>query len=308
MPEVYRRRRPYARHRNVRHHLDPGRRPSEEPHRPLNRRAPAENAVFPPVPDYHRESMGLEAQCTVRVGRKSASGNALLEAEALVFRGDFKLLIPFDKIKEVVIEGETLVIRTDEQEARFELGAAVAERWLRKIREPKGLFEKLELGPQSRVAVVDVPDAPFLAALREHTSSIAEGRVPEGAQIIFFGAEAREALRKIPLLRARMAHNGALWVIRPKGSKAISEADVLETLRGAGLVDTKVVAFSRTHTAHKSVIPLELRGKAVPRRPILSLPPDGPMEGSAKKKSAVPSRSEGPRKVAKKSGATRKRG
>ncbi|HEV3189516.1 MAG TPA: hypothetical protein VGY54_03415 [Polyangiaceae bacterium] len=264
--------------------------------------------MLSPVPDYHRKSMGLEAQCTVRVGRKMASGNALLEAEALVFRGDFRLLIPFDKIKDVAIDGETLIVRTDEQEVRFELGAAAAERWLRKIREPKGLLEKLELGPQSRVAVVDVPDAPFLAALRENTSSIAEGRVPEGAQIIFFGAEAREALRKIPLLRARMAHNGALWVIRPKGSKAISEADVLETLRGAGLVDTKVVAFSRTHTAHKSVIPLELRGKAMPRRPVLSLPPDGPSEGGAKKKSAAPSRSDGPRKAAKKSGAARKRG
>src|SRR5260370_35584732 len=209
MPEVYRRRRPYARHRSVRHSPGPGGRPAREAHPPPNRGSPAENAVFPPVPDYHRESMGLEAQCTVRVGRKSASGNALLEAEALVFRGDFKLLIPFDKIKEVVIEGETLVIRTDEQEARFELGAAVAERWLRKIREPKGLFAKLELGPQSQGAVVDVPDAPFLAALREHTSSVDEGGVPQGAQIIFFGAEGRDALRKIPLLRARMAHNGA---------------------------------------------------------------------------------------------------
>jgi hypothetical protein len=252
--------------------------------------------------------MGLEAHCTVRIGRKSASGNALLEAEALVFRGDFRLLIPFDEIKDVAIEGEELIVRTDEQEARLELGAAVAERWLRKIREPKGLFEKLELGPQSRVAVVDVHDAPFLAGLRELTSNIAEGRVPQGAQTIFFGADGLDALRKIPLLRARMADSGALWIIRPKGSKTISESDVLETLRGAGLVDTKVVAFSRTHTAHKSVIPVELRGKAVPRRPIVSLPPDGPFEGGTKKKIAAARGSDEPRKVAKKSGAARKRG
>jgi hypothetical protein len=261
--------------------------------------------VFPRTPDYHRKLMGLEAHCMVRVGRKSASGDVLLETEALVFRGDFRLVIPLDKIKEVAIHGEELVVRTDDQEARFELGAAVAERWLRKIREPKGLFEKLELEPQSRVAVVDVPDAPFLVALRQHTSNIAEGRVPQGAQIIFFGADGPDALRKIPLLRARMADNGALWIIRPKGSKAISESDVLATVRGAGLVDTKVVAFSRTHTAHKSVIPVELRGKAVPRRPILSLPPDGPIQVAAKKKSSPPRGSE-EQKAAKKSGAARK--
>ena len=189
------------------------------------------NAVTPSPRDYHSRVMGLEAECTVRVGRKASVGKALLEGETLVFRGDFRLDIPFDRMKDVAVDGGALVVRTDENEARLELGAPMADRWARLIKEPKGLFEKLEIGPQSRVAVVDVRDALFLTALRERAASVVEGRVPGGSPIIFFGAETRDALRKIHLLRARLVDTGVLWIVRPKGSKAISEADVFEALR-----------------------------------------------------------------------------
>jgi hypothetical protein len=231
--------------------------------------------------------MGLEAECTVRVGRKTSLGKAQLEGEALVFRGDFRLEIPFDAIRSAKADGPELIVSTAEQEARFELGAHVAERWARLITEPKGLFEKLDVNADSRVAVVDVIDSLFITALRERTAHVAEGRVPEGAPIIFFGAETRDALRKIQLLRARMIDTGTLWVIRPKGSKTITEADVFETIRSAGLTDTKVVSFSKTHTAHKCVIPVELRGKpAPPRPPILSIPPPPSMIAAMKKAAA----------------------
>jgi hypothetical protein len=238
--------------------------------------------------------MGLEAECTVRVGRKASVGKALLEGETLVFRGDFRLDIPFDRMKDVAVDGGALVVKTDDNETRLELGAPMADRWARLIKEPKGLFEKLEVGPQSRVAVVDVRDTLFLTALRERAASVAEGRVPGGAPIIFFGAETRDALRKIHLLRARLVDTGVLWIVRPKGSKAISEADVFDALRTAGLVDTKVVAFSKTHTAHKAMIPVEMRGQAVRRPPIVSLPPPPP--GTVIAKPAGPAKPKAPAK------------
>jgi|CZKU01.1.fsa_nt_gi hypothetical protein len=219
--------------------------------------------------------MGLEAECNARVGKRTSAGKALLETERLIFQGEFRLDIPFDQMKSVTVDGAALVLRTDDGETRLELGAPLADRWSRLIKEPKGLFEKLEVGPESRVAVVDVRDTLFLTALRERTASVAEGRVPEGAPLIFFGADTRDALRKVQLLRARLIDTGALWIVRPKGSKAISEADVFEAFRTAGLVDTKVVAFSKTHTAHKAVIPVEMRGR-VRRPPVFSLPPPPP--------------------------------
>jgi hypothetical protein len=197
-----------------------------------------------------------------------------------------RLDIPFGQMRDVGVDGESLVVRTDEHEARFELTEPIAERWARLIKEPKGLFEKLELGPDAKVAVVDVQDPIFLMALRERTAEVVEGRVPQGASTIFFGVDSREALRKLPLLRARIVDSGVIWVIRAKGTggtggtggaKAVAEADVFAALRDAGLVDTKVVALSRTHTAHKAVVPLELRGQGLRRRPpIVSLPPGPP--------------------------------
>jgi hypothetical protein len=233
--------------------------------------------------------MGLEAECTVRVGRTTSQGRALLEGDRLIFRGKPGLDLAFDAMRGVSVDGDALVVKTADQEVRFELGAALAARWARLIKEPKDLFEKLEVKPESRVAAVDVTDSLFLTALRERTAAVAEGRVPEGAPIIFFGAETRDALRKVQLLRARMTDTSVLWIVRPKGSKAISESDVFEAAKGAGLVDTKVVAFSKTHTAHKCVVPLEQRGQATRRRPpVLTIPPSAP--AIEPKKTAAPKR------------------
>jgi hypothetical protein len=237
------------------------------------------------------DAMGLEAECTVRVGRKASLGRAQLEGETLLFRGDFRLEIPFERMREIAVDGEALVVTADD-EARFELGAQVAERWMKLIKQPRGLFEKLEVGSQSRLAVVDINDSLFLSALRERSVGLAEGRVPEGAAVIFFGAETREALKKIGLLRARMVETGTLWIVRPKGGKGISEADVLEATRDAGLVETKVVAFSKTHTAHKCVVPVEMRGQVRRRPPIVTIPPSAPVlaagELAAKAKGGAP--------------------
>ncbi len=56
-------------------------------------------------------------------------------------------------------------------------------------------------------------------------------------------------------LKKSLKPDGALWVIRPKGSAAISESEVMSAGKRAGLVDVKVVSFSATHTAEKFVIP-----------------------------------------------------
>jgi hypothetical protein len=241
----------------------------------------ARNAAFDGGAVYDGEAMGIEAECTVRVGRKTSAGTAQLEGETLSFHGDFRVSIPFDRMREVAVDGDALVVTADE-EVRFELGAPVAARWMRLIKQPRGLFEKMEVGPQSRVAVVDIADSLFVAGLRERAASVAEGRAPEGAAIIVFGAETREALRRVPLLRARMVDTGALWIVRPKASKAISEADILEATREAGLAEAKVVAFSRTHSAHKCIVPLEMRGQVRRRPPILTIPPSAPMLGGLK--------------------------
>ena len=62
-------------------------------------------------------------------------------------------------------------------------------------------------------------------------------------------------------MKRALKQNGALWIIRPKGSHAITESEVMEAGKRAGLVDVKVVSFSLTHTAEKFVIPRNARDR-----------------------------------------------
>jgi hypothetical protein len=105
-----------------------------------------------------------------------------------------------------------------------------------------------------------------------------------------------------------MIDTGVLWVVRPKGSKDIGETDVFEAIRALGLVDTKVVAFSKTHTAHKCVIPVDQRGVVRRRAPIVSIPPSAPElrpKPTKKSASSAPGKASKPSKPpAKKQPAT----
>jgi len=73
------------------------------------------------------------------------------------------------------------------------------------------------------------------------------------ADQIYLAAETGKDLRKIASLRKTMRRDGSLWVVRPKGVKAITEAGTQQAGLDAGLVDVKVVSFSPTHTAEKFV-------------------------------------------------------
>ncbi len=202
--------------------------------------------------------MGQEAQCTVRFGRKVARGKALLEHNALIFRGDLQLVIPFKEITTVTAVRGALRVTFSGGTATFQLGP-LAERWAERIRAPKSLVGKLGVKPGARVAVLGVADAAFRRQLRERTADIAIGRPRPGSDLIFLLAERKNALRRLRTLRSRLKPNGALWVVAPKGRGEVREADVLAAGKPAGLVDVKVVAFSETHTAHKFVIPVAQR-------------------------------------------------
>jgi hypothetical protein len=51
--------------------------------------------------------MGNELKCTVRFGKEASEGKALLETSEVLFRGDFRLKIPFASIKSAkAVDGE----------------------------------------------------------------------------------------------------------------------------------------------------------------------------------------------------------
>ncbi|MGH9601974.1 MAG: hypothetical protein ACRD24_06245 [Terriglobales bacterium] len=202
--------------------------------------------------------MGQEVICKASVGGKTSRGKARLESEELVFRGDFRIAIPFRKIRSLQSRDGKLSVQIPAGEATFDLGPQ-AEKWAEKIRNPKSLLDKLGVKPESKVVILGVRDAEFLKQLKPRLTKPAATRLAASADIIFFAAESREALKQLSRVKKFLQPAGAIWVVRPKGTPAIKDVDVIAAGKAAGLVDVKVAAFSPTHTAEKLVIPLKQR-------------------------------------------------
>jgi hypothetical protein len=202
--------------------------------------------------------MGNELKCLVHFGKQRGEGRALLETSEIIFRGGFRLKIPFATIKSAkAVDGE-LRLQTAKGLAVFHLGAA-AEKWCDKILHPKSRIEKLGVKPNAKVSLLGKFDAEFLHEVSSLTKSVNQGKVAPDADWIFFSADSKAELAATSKIAKSMQGATALWIVYPKGLKHITENDVLATGRKTGLKDVKVVGFSGTHTALKFVVPLVSR-------------------------------------------------
>src|SRR5208282_2524616 len=208
--------------------------------------------------------MGQQVETRALVGARVHQGTAMLEADYLLFRATGAkekapgVKVLFRDILSMKAGDGWLRIRHAGGMLDLELGAR-AESWAEKIRSPKSRLQKLGVTESARVSLVGAVDEEFRKELRARGCDIAEGTPSRGAALIFFGAESRADLARVKTLAKRLAPDGALWVIYPKGQKLITQNDVLATGRAAELTDLKVVSFSPTHTALKFVIPLAKR-------------------------------------------------
>jgi hypothetical protein len=203
--------------------------------------------------------MGLEATCTASTGSRSSEGTAHLDSTELRFAGTFALRIPFGSITGVEATGGALRVQHADGLATFALGSA-AQKWALKIRYPRGRLDKLGIEPDSIVSVLGVDDKAFHDELAGRTTTVSVGRTRKRSTIIIFGARDTAALDRLASLRESMATDGAIWVIWPKGQKALREDDVRRAARATGLVDVKVMSFSDTLSGLKLVIPVAQRG------------------------------------------------
>ena len=202
--------------------------------------------------------MGAHIDCTVRFGDRVSKGKALLESEALIFRGEFRLSIAFKGLTSVVADNGELRLTAPEGTAIFELGP-LAEKWAFKIRHPKSLLDKLGIDPDSQIALVGLRDASFRKQVRERTRHVAIGPPKTELDSILLEVKAKEDLKKLERLQSFLKRDGSIWVVWPKGREELKESDIMAAAKEAGLVDTKVVKFSETHSALKLVIPRSRR-------------------------------------------------
>ena len=206
--------------------------------------------------------MGLEAKCSLRVGRDTFAGAAHLNTDRVEFRGETRLDLPFAAIKSADV-GPGGALKITHPGGFVTLGLpdrATAEKWALKIRYPKSLIDKLGVKPDSRVALLGVTDPDFLAQLQERLSAPPTQKAAGALDFIFYAADSAAELTKLKSLKTRLQPAGAIWVVSLKGKAAtIKDTDVMKAARAAGLVDNKVCGFSATHTALKLVIPRAAR-------------------------------------------------
>lgn len=198
--------------------------------------------------------MGLESPCVAVIDGKRFDGKLLLEGDELVLRGGEKpLKYKVSSLKKLTANNSRLSATTKGVDVCFQIEGDAAK-WLKKIQNSPTRESKLGIKAGTKVFLSGEFEDEFVNAAKPHVTSD-----PKEADLLLLSAKRRADLKKAKPLKAKMNPAAAIWIIYPKGIKAIREIDVLETLRSFGLKDVKVMSFSPTHTGLKFVIPLSER-------------------------------------------------
>jgi hypothetical protein len=168
-----------------------------------------------------------------------SDGKLLWEPPKLIFRGAVRGIFQGHALRDLRVEGDDLVLSDG---TRFTLEPGQADRWLHAIQNPPGRLDKLGVKPGQTVVVEGIDDAEFL------------DEAYEDIDLLFLGVEDLADFDQLEDLAGGLAAKGALWIVAQKGKGApLKDAEILAAARERGLVDTKVCAFSKTHTALRFV-------------------------------------------------------
>ena len=110
--------------------------------------------------------MGQEIKCRVDFSGQSSEGKALLETSEIIFRGAFRLKIPFQAITALDASKGRLSVLYPDGHAVFHIGKA-ADKWADKIRHPPSRLDKLGVKPGTKVHLIGRHDDDFRRELTE---------------------------------------------------------------------------------------------------------------------------------------------
>jgi hypothetical protein len=185
--------------------------------------------------------MGQEIKCRVDFAGESSDGKALLETNELIFRGAFRLKIPFQAITALEASQGRMSVDYPDGQAVFHIGKA-AEKWADKIRNPPSRLDKLGVKPGTKVHLIGRHDQDFRRELTQR-GAVSSAKMPD---LVFLSVKEKDQLVELAYLK-----EAPVWIIYPKGIQTITEGQVIAAGRAAGFIDVKVCGFSATHTALK---------------------------------------------------------
>ena len=177
-----------------------------------------------------------------------SDGKLLWEPPKLIFRGAVRGIFQGHALRDLKVEGADLVL-TDG--TRFTLEPGQAEKWLHAIQNPPSRLDKLGVKPGQTVVVAGLDDAEFLAELSDRVEPV---EAYEDIDLLFLGVEDLADFDQLEDLIGGLGPKGAIWIVAQKGRGApLKDTEILAAAREQGLVDTKVCAFSKSHTALRFV-------------------------------------------------------
>jgi catalase (peroxidase I) len=132
-------------------------------------------------------------------------------------------------------------------------------KWAERIRSPKSLADKLGVKAGMQVAVLGVEDEAVLRDLDTRGATVVAGKVPLGTALVLWRVTQPSQLAKLTSIVKKIARNGAIWAVHPRGDVSVADTVIFAAAKDAGLTYTKVVRFSDTDTAEKLVIPVAAR-------------------------------------------------
>lgn len=177
-----------------------------------------------------------------------SEGKLLWEPPKLIFRGAVRGIYQGHALRNLRTEGDDLVLSDG---TRFTLEPGQAEKWLHAIQNPPTRLDKLGVKPGMTVVVDGVEDEDFIAELE---TRVELREAEEGIDLLFLAVEDLADFDRLEDWRGALAAKGAVWIVAQKGKGApLKDVEILEVVRGLGFVDTKVCAFSQSHTALRFV-------------------------------------------------------
>jgi hypothetical protein len=205
--------------------------------------------------------VGQEIETTLRWDGRIIEGKALLETDSLIFRGGASVTVPFAEMWSVEANAGWLELKTARGLLLLELGAK-AETWKEKIKNPKGLVEKLGIDATKKIAVLGKLDAGLRGDLAATGAKIAKSaRTKGGFDVVFVAVSSRKDLESVAKARELVTDAGAVWIVYPKGTEDPRERDVLTAGRTLQLTDNKQVKVDEALTAVRFVVPVAARRK-----------------------------------------------
>ncbi len=127
--------------------------------------------------------------------------------------------------------------------------------------QPPSRLKKLGVKAGLKVVLLGLDDSEFATELAGGGAEVVSESTVSEADLVFLRVESCDDLLTLWSLREIVKPEVAVWTLRRKGRKDLTESDVMQAGLDAGFVDVKVVSFSDTLTAEKFVIRLVDRAK-----------------------------------------------